>query len=91
MEWSIQKSKVCWLGFSGFIGTLDCLEGSSHLRRGLVVLWGGWGERKRQRAFSLFPLSPAHFLFFRLLLSLFLWGYPAGASAEERVKGGYDR
>ena len=46
------------------------------------LLWGGWGERKRERsghdgkgkerreapAFSLFPSSPAPFLFFRLLL-----------------------
>ena len=51
-------------------------------QRRLFVLWVGWGERKRARAhqrarnaFSLFPSSPARFLFFRLLL--FLWGYPA--------------
>jgi len=58
--------------------------GSSLLRRGLFVLWGGWGERKRERAghdgkrherreasapaFFLFPSLPARFLFFRLLL-----------------------
>ena len=45
------------------------------------MLWGGWGERKRERAghygkeeerreaaptVSLFPSSPARFLFFRL-------------------------
>ena len=61
------------------------------------MLWGSWGERKRQRAghdgkgnerreapaFFLFPSSSARFLFFRLLL--FLYGYPTGASAEERV------
>ena len=56
------------------------------LSRGLFVLWGDWGDRKRERtghdgkrkerreapAFSLFPSSPAHFLFFRLLLSFFI-------------------
>jgi len=55
---------------------------ASLLPRGLFVLWGGWGERKRKRerhdrkekerreapAFSLFPSSPVRFLFFRLLL-----------------------
>ena len=25
-------------------------KGVSPLRRGLFVLWGGWGERKRERA-----------------------------------------
>ena len=53
---------------------------SSLLHRGLFVLWGGWGERKRERAghdgkgeerreapaVSLFPSSPTRFLFFRL-------------------------
>ena len=52
--------------------------GGSLLRRGFFVLWGGWGERKRERAghdmkgkkrrevpaFSLFPSSPARFLIF---------------------------
>ena len=55
--------------------------GSSLLRRGLFVLWGGWGERKRERAghdrkgkkrrevpaFSLFPSSPARFLIFPII------------------------
>ena len=59
---------------------------SFRLRRGLFVLWGGWGERKREHAghdVALFASSPARFLFFRLLI--FWWGYPAGASAKERV------
>ena len=51
---------------------------SSLPRRDLFVLWGGWGERKREGAghdgkgeerreapaFSLFPSSAARFLFF---------------------------
>ena len=51
---------------------------TSVLRRGLFVLWAGWGKRKRERAendekgkqrrdapaFSLFPSSPTSFLFF---------------------------
>ena len=39
----------------------------SLLRTDLFVLWGGWEERKRERAghdFSLFPSCPARFLFF---------------------------
>ena len=64
MELSIQKSKVCWLGFSGFIGTLDCLEGSSHLRRGFVVLWGGWGEEKESAPFPSSCCPPRTFYFF---------------------------
>ena len=59
------------------------LQRLSLLRRGLFVLWGGWGERKREsaghdgkgeerrEAVSLFPSSPARFLFFRLLI--FWW------------------
>ena len=43
------------------------------------VLWGGWGERKRERAGH---RPPRAFYFCRLLI--FWWGYPAGASAEER-------
>ena len=75
---------------------LSSAEASLYCREAFV-LWGGWGERKRERAghdgkgeerreapaVSLFPSSPARFLFFRLLI--FSWGYPAGASAEERA------
>ena len=53
----------------------------SLLHRGLFVLWGGFcvvGRLGRKKKRS----SPARFLFFRLLI--FWWGYPAGASAEER-------
>ena len=39
---------------------------SSLLRRGLVVLWGGWGERKREGAGH----DAKAFSFFRLLLFL---------------------
>ena len=46
---------------------------------------GTMGRGKTAPAFSLFPSYPARFLFFRLLL--FLLGYPAGASAEERTGG----
>ena len=63
------------------------------------VLWGGWGERKRERAghdgkgeerreappFPSSHRSPRAFYFCRLLI--FWWGYPAGASAEERASG----
>ena len=56
------------------------------LSRGFFVLWGDWGGRKREHtghdgkgkdrreasAFSLFPSSPAHLLFFRLLLCIFI-------------------
>ena len=56
---------------------------TSLLCRGLLVLWGGWGERKREHAGHSIPSSPARFLFFPLLL--FLQGYPEGASAEERA------
>ena len=35
-------------GFSGMFRHVP--ECSSLLRRGLFVLWGGWGERKRERA-----------------------------------------
>ena len=56
------------------------------LSRGFFVLWEDWGERKREHtghdgkgkdrreasAFSLFPSSPAHLLFFRLLLCIFI-------------------
>ena len=57
---------------------------ASLLRRGLFVLWRGWRERKRKHAgHDGTRSSPARFLFFRLLL--FLLGYPAGTSAEERA------
>ena len=69
----------------------------SLLRRGLFASQGGWEKEKeiawgtmgrgkrvqRPPAFSLFPSSSARFLFFDVLL--FLLGYPAGASAEERA------
>ena len=70
---------------------------TSLLHRSFFVLWGGWGERKRERAghngkgeerietFSPFPSShrlPRAFYFFRLLL--FLFRYRAGAYVEER-------
>ena len=51
----------------------------SLLRTGLFVLWGGWGERKRERAghdFSLFPSCPARFLFFSII-AIFV-GMPSG-------------
>ena len=41
------------------------------------MLWGGWGERKRERAGH---DGKGCFPFF------FLWGYPAEASAEERAR-----
>ena len=67
-------------GFSGMFRHVP--ECSSLLRRGLFVLWEGWGGRKRERAgqdgkgeerreapaVALFPSSPARFLFFRLLI-----------------------
>jgi len=49
----------------------------------LSVLWGGWGERKVERAEH---VRPSRFLFIRFLL--FLQGYPAGASVEERAEDG---
>ena len=52
----------------------------SLLRTGLFVLWGGWGGRKRERAnhvFSLFPSSPALFLFFSII-AIFI-GIPSGS------------
>ena len=52
----------------------------SLLRGGLFVLWGGWGERKRERAnhvFSLFPSCPARFLFFSII-AIFI-GIPSGS------------
>ena len=56
---------------------------ASLLRRGLFVLWGGWGERKRKHArHDGKRSSSARFLFFRVLL--FSWGYPA-ETAEERA------
>ena len=85
MELSIQKSEVGWLGFSGFFRTLDSLEGSSQLRRGLVVLWGGWGERKREHAFSLFPSSPARFLFFSII-AIFI-EIPSGSLCRGESEG----
>ena len=65
--------------------------GGSLLRRGFFVLWGGWGERKRERAghdmkgkkrrevpaFSLFPSSPARFLIFPII-AIFI-GIPSGS------------
>ena len=44
---------------------------------------GTKGRGERALAVSLFPSSPAHFLFF--LLFKFWWGYPVGASAGERA------
>ena len=48
---------------------------------GRLLCWG-WGERKRERAGHASHRPPRAFYFFRLLI--FWWGYPAGASAEER-------
>ena len=62
------------------------------------MLWGGWGERKRERAENYgnweerkevptFPSShrpPRAFYFFDYCY--FHRGYPAGASAEERAR-----
>ena len=50
--------------------------GNSLLRRGLFVLWGGWGERKRERTFSLFPSSTARFQFFDYC---YFKGIPSGS------------
>ena len=43
------------------------------------VLWGGWGERKRERApaVSLFPSFPARFLFLSIID--ILMGIPSGS------------
>ena len=71
-------------------------EGRSLLRRGLFVSWGGWGERKRERArhdgkgkerreapaFSLFPFSRAHFLIFPIIAILI--GIPSGSLCSLR-------
>ena len=58
------------------------------------MLWGGWGERKREHAghdgkgeerreapSSHCPPRAYYFL----IIVIFLKGYPAGASAEERA------
>ena len=66
---------------------------SHQLLRGLFVLQGGWGDRKRRRAgddgklkaFSLFPSFPRALSIFRLLLFLLRYTVPIGASAEESV------
>ena len=74
--------------------------GGSLLRRGLFVLWGGWGERKRERAghdrkgkkrrevpaFSLFPSSPARFLIFPII-AIFI-GIPSGSLCGGERGGG---
>ena len=64
----------------------------SLLRGGLFVLWGGWGERKRERAnhvFSLFPSCPARFLFFSII-AIFI-GIPSGSlcggESQDSFKG----
>ena len=59
----------------------------SLLRRGLFVLWGGWGERKRERA-GLFPSFPARFLFLSIID--ILMGIPSGSlCGGERPLGTY--
>ena len=77
--------------------------GGSLLRRGLFVLWGGWGERKRERAghdrkgkkrrevpaFSLFPSSPARFLIFPII-AIFI-GIPSGSLCGGERGGGRGR
>ena len=45
---------------------------------------GARWEGEREKRGSLFPLSPACLLFF-LIIVIFLKGYPAGASVEERA------
>ena len=64
------------------------------------VLWGGWGERKRERAghdmkgkkrrevpaFSLFPSSPARFLIFPII-AIFI-GIPSGSLCGGERGGG---
>ena len=78
---AIQKSVKLWLPF---------VPSFSLLRRGLFVLWGGWGERKRERAghdrkgeerreaaVSLFPSFPARFLFLSIID--ILMGIPSGS------------
>ena len=76
-------------GFSGMFRHVP--ECSSLLRRGLFVLWGGWGERKRERAgqdgkgeerreapaVALFPSSPARFPIFSIID--ILMGIPSGS------------
>ena len=66
--------------------------------RGLFVLWGGWGERKRERAghdgkggkrreisrISPLPIVHRAFSIF-FIIAIFIAGYPEGASAEERA------
>ena len=59
------------------------------------MLWGGWGERKREHAGHdgkgeereerlPLPIVPRVLTIF-LISVIFLKGYPAGASAEERA------
>ena len=60
------------------------------------MLWGGWGERKREHvghdgkeeerreARLPLPIVPRVLTIF-LIIVIFLKGYPAGASAEERA------
>ena len=62
-----------------FLCCREAVEKEKESARGMM------GREKTAPAFSLFPSSPTRFLFFRLLL--FLLGYPAGASAEERTGG----
>ena len=64
------------------------------------MLWGGWGERKRERAghdmkgkkrrevpaFSLFPSSPARFLIFPII-AIFI-GIPSGSLCGGERGGG---
>ena len=54
------------------------------------MLWGGWGERKRERAghdFSLLPSSHARFIFFSII-AIFA-GIPSGSLRGGESPGGY--
>ena len=73
--------------------SLRISDNDSLLRRGLFVMWGSWGEKKRARAghngkekerretpaFSLFPSSPARFLFFFFSIIAIFIGIPSGS------------
>ena len=85
-----------WMSIKSLQGAGGGGGGRSLHRRGLFVSWGGWGERKRERArhdgkgkerreapaFSLFPFSRAHFLIFPIIAILI--GIPSGSLCSLR-------
>ena len=66
---------------SSLLGTFALSSAEASLYCGeAFVLWGGWGERKRERAgnaVSLFPSFPARFLFLSIID--ILMGIPSGS------------